>query len=131
MMLLGRARAPRGSAALGVWGERFVRRQLKRQGWRFVARNVSCRGGEIDLIMVNPEGILVFLEVKTRRREDFQPTETVVTFAKQRRMRSATRYFLSRHDLGDRACRFDVVIVVAGDRGRPDMRHYPAAFSFS
>jgi len=130
-MLFGSRKPPEGAAALGPWGERYVERRLKRRGWRSLARNVSCRGGEIDLIMVDPGGTLVFLEVKTRRRENFQPTETVVTFAKMQRMRCATRYFLSRHDIGNRGCRFDVVIVIAGEKGRPGVRHYEAAFTFS
>lgn len=130
-MLFGRGKPPEGAAALGQWGERYVGRLLKRQGWRFIARNVSCRGGEIDLVMADPEGVVVFLEVKTRRSEDFQPTEAVVTYAKKQRMRSATRFFLSCHDVGDRACRFDVVIVIARDRSRPEMRHYRGAFSLT
>ncbi len=130
-MLFGRGKPPEGSAALGQWGEHHVGRLLKRQGWRFVARNVSCRGGEIDLVMADPEGVVVFLEVKTRRREEFQPAETVVTYAKKRRMRCATRYFLSRHDVGDCACRYDVVIVIAKDASRPEIRHYRGAFSFA
>jgi putative endonuclease len=127
--MFGRGKIPVDQAELGRWGERYTQRFLQRQGWRFVARNITCRGGEIDLIMSDPEGALVFVEVKTRGQEDFQPAESAINFPKKQRMRCAARFFLASHDVGERPCRFDVVIVIASPENPVEVRHYPGAFS--
>ena len=114
--------------ALGVAGEREAERMLKKQGWSTVARNVTYRMGEIDLVMGDPEGTLVFVEVKTRSSETFQPVEHVVTFRKKTRMRRAAKCFLASYKKYNGPCRFDVVVVVANALHPPDVRHYPNAF---
>jgi Holliday junction resolvase-like predicted endonuclease len=40
----------------------------------------------------------------------------------------AARYFLAAHKIEDRPLRFDVVTVVLGQVGRPQIRHYQNAF---
>jgi len=115
-------------ARLGRWGERRAERFLKNQGLRTLTRNFSCKTGELDLIMVDPEGAIVFIEVKTRADEAFSPAEAAITSRKKHRMVRAARYFLSTHDLQDRSYRFDVVVVILGPAGPPEMRHYPSAF---
>ena len=51
---------------LGAAGEKAAAKYLRRRGYRIVARNYRCRGGEIDLIALDADTI-VFVEVKTRR----------------------------------------------------------------
>jgi putative endonuclease len=126
--VFGRASRPKTRADLGRWGERLAERYLRQQGWRRVERNYTCRSGEIDLIMTDPEGALVFIEVKTRQDERFQPVETAITPRKKTRMRRAARFFLSSYDTTDLPCRFDVIAIVASDTGNPEIRHYPGAF---
>jgi len=114
---------------LGRWGEKRAERFLRRRGFRALARNVSCKTGELDLVMIDPEGMLVFVEVKTRADEGFAPAEAAITGAKQRRITQAARYFLRTHDLQDHPCRFDVVSIVVGTSGRPEIRHHEGAFT--
>ncbi|MFC1761596.1 YraN family protein [Planctomycetota bacterium] len=127
--MFGRARKPSERADLGRWGERQAERFLRKKGWTRIERNYTCRSGEIDLIMTDPEGTLVFVEVKTRQGEHFQPVETAITPQKKTRMRRAARLFLSSYDTGECPCRFDVVAIVAGPAGAPEIRHYPRAFT--
>ena len=54
---------------LGRWGEKQSERFLRRRGFRFITRNFRCKPGEIDLIMSDASGALVFIEVKTRKSE--------------------------------------------------------------
>jgi len=115
-------------AKLGRWGEKRAERLLKRKGLQTLVCNFSCKTGELDRIMVDRDGTIVFVEVKTRADEEFAPAEAAVTSAKRRRMTRAAHYFLACHDLQDRPCRFDVVTIILGQSGRPQIRHYENAF---
>ena len=113
---------------LGRWGERRCEKFLKGKGLKKLARNFSCRSGEIDLVMAAPDGGVVFVEVKTRADESFTSTEEVITSAKKARLSRAARYFLATHNIGDRPFRFDVVTIVVGQSGPAQIKHYENAF---
>ena len=113
---------------LGRWGEKRCEKFLKRKGLKTLTRNFSCKSGEIDLVMVDRDGTLVFVEVKTRADEDFSPSESAVTSAKKTRMLRTVRYFLAANNIEDRPCRFDVVTIVLDDKGSAQIRHYENAF---
>ncbi|MFZ0035081.1 MAG: YraN family protein [Sedimentisphaerales bacterium] len=126
--LLNRGRLLADRKKLGQWGEKRCESFLKKKGFKKLARNFSCRSGEIDLIMVDNDGALVFVEVKTRADEAFEVTESVITPAKKIKLNRAARYFLSTHNIENRPFRFDVVTIVLGQRGRPQIKHYENAF---
>jgi putative endonuclease len=113
---------------LGRWGEKRCESFLKKKGFKKLAHNFSCKSGEIDLVMVDTNGAVVFVEVKTRADEAFEPAESVITPAKKTKLNRAARYFLTTHNIKDRPFRFDVVTVVLGQKGRPQVRHYENAF---
>jgi len=113
---------------LAQWGERRCERFLKRKGLKKLARNFSCKAGEIDLIMVAANRAIVFVEVKTRASESFEVVESVITAAKKAKLARAARYFLAAHNIDSRPYRFDVVAIVLGQTGRPQIRHYENAF---
>ena len=63
--------------ALGREGERVAERYLKKKGYTLVERNYRCRGGEVDLIVLDRR-VVVFVEVKTRTDHGFgTPLEAV------------------------------------------------------
>jgi len=119
----------------GRRGERAAERYLKRHGYRILARNVTYRQGEVDLVArEKATGTVCFVEVRSRRLADgddpvIEPEETV-TLRKRRRVASAARKFLSDRRAANRPVRFDVIAVRFADdgRGRPDVRHYAGAF---
>jgi len=80
------------------------------------------------LIMVAPDGAIVFVEVKTRADESFESAESVITSAKKTKLYRAARYFLTTHNIEDRPFRFDIVTIVLGRTGRKQIRHYENAF---
>jgi len=119
----------------GRRGERAAERFLAKHGYRVLARNVTYRQGEVDLVaQERATGTVCFVEVRSRRLADGQDArvepEATVTLRKRRRVASAARKFLADRRATDRAVRFDVVTVRfdADGRGRPDVRHYPGAF---
>ena len=109
---------------LGRWGEKKCERFLKRKGFKVVARNFSCRFGEIDLIMIDNDRALVFIEVKTRRDEEFITAQSAVTAAKRKRMRVVGDHFTKKYKIKNRPIRFDVVVVILGTEKQPEIRHY-------
>lgn len=126
--LLNRDKLLADRKKLGLWGEKRCENFLKKKGFRKLARNFSCKSGEIDLIMVDMEGAIVFVEVKTRADETFEPTESVITAAKKNRMNRAAYHFLATHNIKDRPFRFDVVTIVLGQSGPIQIKHYESAF---
>lgn len=86
---------------------------LRRHGLALVQRNFRTPGrggGEVDLIMREPDGTLVFVEVRQRASQRQGGAGASVTGVKQRRIVFAARHFLLR--LGSEpACRFDVVLI--------------------
>jgi len=80
---------------------------LEQRNYR-VARGPSARGGEIDLVMRDRDGTLVFVEVRQRRSGDHGGAAASVTFAKQRRLVLAAQHYLLRFAKLP-PCRFDVL----------------------
>ncbi len=128
MLFLIRRRLLSDRARLGRWGERRCERYLKSKGLRTLARNYSCKVGELDLIMVDTDGTVVFVEVRSRADESFGPVEATVTPAKRQRVARAARHFLAVEKIEDRPLRFDVGTLVLGHRGPPQIRHFENAF---
>jgi putative endonuclease len=89
---------------------------LVASGLKLLARNYRTPGrggGEIDLVMRDPAGTLVFVEVRRRASRAFGGAAASVGHVKQRRIVFAARHYLMR--LAEQpACRFDVVSVEAG-----------------
>ena len=101
---------------------------LKRKGLKTLTRNFTCKTGEIDLIMVDADRAIVFVEVKTRANESFGPAESAITSGKKAKMTRTARYFLATNEIEDRPLRFDVVTVILGQKGPVQIRHYENAF---
>ncbi len=107
--MLGRLLAPRQT---GDEAERVAENFLVARGLRLVARNYSCRFGEIDLIMQERD-TLVFVEVRLRRigkGNDFGGAAASITTKKQARIIAAAQHYLSGMKQLP-PCRFDAVLM--------------------
>ncbi len=113
---------------LGRWGEKQAEKFLKNKGLKTLARNFEYKTGEIDLIMVDSDRSIVFVEVRTRSKEDFVHTEETVNFTKRAKLMKTGKIFISQHELQDRPFRFDIVTVVANDSRHPAINHFENAF---
>lgn len=113
----------------GARGEEAAAGYLQEQGYRIVARNWHTHGdvrGELDLVCAR-DGLLVFVEVKTRRSDRFGGPLAAVTRDKQARIRALAAAFLRQTGLRAPEIRFDVVAVWdRADRAAVD--HLPGAF---
>lgn len=89
---------------------------LQARGLRLVARNYRTPGrggGEIDLIMRDGDGTLVFVEVRQRGQSGFGGAAASIGWSKRRRIVFAARHYLLRL-AAPPPCRFDVVSMEGG-----------------
>ena len=75
-----------------------------------VQRGPRARGGEVDLILRERDGTLVFVEVRTRSDGGHGGAAASVGSVKQRRIVLAARHYLMRL-AAPPPCRFDVVAI--------------------
>lgn len=103
--------------ALGDAAEAQALAHLQAAGLRLLTRNYRTPGrggGEIDLVMREADGTLVFVEVRRRARIDHGGAAASITALKQRRIVFAARHYLLRWPAPP-PCRFDAVLIEAGD----------------
>lgn len=120
-------RGSKNTTATGHRAEDAALRYLKARRLELVARNFRCRGGEIDLIMLDG-ATLVIVEVRYRcRADDIDPAATI-TARKRRHLLLAAEHFLQRHaNFADHALRFDVM-ALSGAPDAPSCRWIRGAF---
>lgn len=98
---------------LGELGEELVTRYFRERGARVLDRNWHCREGEIDLVVQEAGGVLVGVEVKTRRGLGFGEPIEAVTEQKVKRMRRLLGAWRRDHPtVAARDLRLDVVGVL-------------------
>lgn len=101
---------------VGDAGEALALAHLRREGLTLVQRNYRvaagprARGGEIDLILRERDGTLVFVEVRMRAAGSPVGAAASVTPTKQRRLVLAAQHYLRRLTPPP-PCRFDVVAI--------------------
>ena len=117
------------TAALGRYGERVAADHLVAAGMTILARNWRCPEGELDLVLRDADGTVVFCEVKTRSGTAFGEPSEAVGWRKARKVRALACRWLADHRPPEvRDLRFDVVSVVR-IRGRaPVVEHLQGAF---
>ncbi len=100
-----------GQRQLGLAGESFVANKLVEQGYKIVARNFSCKFGEIDLICQKNE-VLAFVEVKTRQKRLFL-SPSLVNHTKKNKIYRTSLEFLVKNNLRSDSFvfRFDTALV--------------------
>jgi putative endonuclease len=113
---------------LGRWGQKQCEKFLRKKGFKSLTRNFSCKTGEIDIIMLDIDGTIVFVEVKTRADESFTNIESAITSAKKSRLIKTARFFLTTYKIENRPFRFDVLAAVVGRKGPVNIKHYQNAF---
>lgn len=97
--------------ARGKAAEKTACRYLRKQGLRHIDSNVSCRFGEIDLVMTD-RCTLVFVEVRLRRRGNLLSAAESIDPRKQRKLATTASWYISRHQkFQDSTVRFDVIAI--------------------
>ncbi len=114
----------------GQKAEALAESFLVRQGYLPLARNHVVRGGEVDLVVAQG-AVVVFVEVKRRRKGAAVDALASVTQAKQRRIVRAAFDYVRRARLEERPLRFDVVGLSLLPKGEPQFVHVEGAFDAS
>jgi putative endonuclease len=120
--------AASSTSGLGRRGEELAAQHLKRNGYRMVLSNFkvpvgrNSKGvqvtGEIDLIAFDGE-TLCFIEVKTRRSDEFAPIVSAVDLRKQRQITRTAKTYLRVFGVHQIEYRFDVVTVLIAGTAEP------------
>jgi putative endonuclease len=116
----------------GRRSERAAAKYLRSLGYRLLAANVSDPAGELDLLALDGE-TLVVVEVRSTssdRPDALEQTAASVDYRKQKKITGATARFLARRRLlGKIAVRYDVLVLAWPEHARePTFKHIPHAF---
>lgn len=94
----------------GKRGEAMAEIEMRQRGYKILARNYRHGKSEIDLIMQG-EGLMIFVEVKTRSSNSFGFPEDFVSKNQQEAIIRASNYYVEEQGWkGD--IRFDIVAIV-------------------
>lgn len=126
---------PSGFAKIPIWRRWFGRRSeragakyLRKQGYRILGKNIDDRLGEIDLLALEGETIVV-VEVRSSESRTFDELAATVNHEKQKRLTNALLRFVQRRKLWNVGVRFDILAMRWPPTARePEVRHYRHAF---
>ncbi|MBJ9975749.1 YraN family protein [Pseudomonas sp. S75] len=107
-------------ASAGAAAENQALAYLQGQGLTLIERNWRCKGGELDLVMLDADTV-VFVEVRYRLHADYGGALESIDGRKQKRLALAATLFLQRQSRWAQCpCRFDVVALQGSHHaGRP------------
>ena len=101
----------------GKLGERIAERFLISRGFSILERNYKTPFGEIDLV-TRSNGLIVFLEVKTRISERFGPPVSAITAKKRKHILKNCQFYLKKYGSIEKPCRIDVIAINLNSRGK-------------
>lgn len=101
---------------IGAWGERQAASYLRSRGWRILARNWRFHHKEIDLV-VQRDGVVAFVEVKTRAEDAWAHPLAGIGRAKRRDLGIAARGWVAARGRVGESYRFDAITVIRGRDG--------------
>jgi putative endonuclease len=120
------ARTLEGSAALGRRGEDLAHRYLQRAGYAVVTRNYRAGAdSEIDIVATK-DGVVVFVEVKSRSSAVYGAPERAIDADKHKNILRGARAYATRGAIDWSKVRFDVISVVFSKT--PSILHQQDAF---
>lgn len=111
---------------LGNKGEEVAIKFLQKKGYEILETNWRYRKSEIDII-TRKDGVLIFVEVKTRSDDYFGRPESFVTNRKRTLMIDAAGAYMETigHDW---EIRFDVISVLYHNDAHQSIDHFRDAF---
>lgn len=109
---------------LGRAGEDRAAEHLTRLGYRILDRNWRCEEGELDIV-AQREGVLAFVEVKTRRTLDYGHPFEAIDERKRQRLWRLVHVWVREHPMASagRALRLDAIGIVGADPAVGDLEH--------
>lgn len=115
-------RSQKAAESLGKYGETVAATYLSNLGYQIVERNWRTSTGELDIIAYR-DGILAFVEVKTRTSAAFGHPAEAVGNKKLRRIQVLAAQWLTQQPTYFPSIRFDVIAVHYAKQGSADVEH--------
>ena len=115
------------SSPLGTRGESIAADFFIRAGWSIVHRNFRAGRKEVDLV-ARRDGVVAFVEVKTRRGSRFGDPLDAITAHKRREVEEVAMAWIERHGAVGDVYRFDAVAVRLQPDGHPRIEHMEDAW---
>lgn len=112
---------------LGKKGEKIALRYLKKSGFEIIECGFRALRGEIDIIAKEKETI-VFVEVKTRRSNEFGSPLEAIDLNKQKQIKKIAAVYISKKYRKFIPCRFDVIGIMVEKKGDYKISHIKNAF---
>jgi len=123
---------PSGNKGVGNLGEEIAVNFLVGKGYKILERNFRCKGGEVDIVAIDPsDKSLVFVEVKARKDLSYGVPQLSVNSFKQRQISKAALTWLSKKRQHDQNARFDVVAILLDVNGLHKVEHIINAFDLA
>ena len=102
---------------LGAWGEEQATAYLLHKGYDIIERDWKLGHKDLDIIAKH-KGVVVFVEVKTRRNRVFEEPEEAIDHRKLQHLRQAINYYVKSRRI-NLEIRLDVITVVGTPEGDP------------
>jgi len=106
---------------IGIWGEQAAAEYIQKKGFEILERNIRTPHGEIDII-ARVEGVIVFIEVKTRTSRSFGLPEEGLTHRKLAHMLACASYYAAKHEIDTWQC--DAIAVEGTPGAIPQIEHF-------
>lgn len=111
--------------------EDLALQHLTDNGLKLIKRNHLCKGGEIDLVMLDGN-TLALIEVRFRRNRSYGGAAASVTSIKRQRIVIAARHLLqSQRELQRYRARFDLVAIETDEHQQPKVEWIKGAFTIT
>lgn len=95
----------------GQKGEELALHYFEKQGFRLLAKNYKKKNGEIDLIMMTSDDIIVFIEVKYYKNNAMVAPEFSITPRKKSHLVRTAKHYIAQHNICNTMFRFDLIVV--------------------
>lgn len=114
-------------AEVGAWGEAIAARYLTERGYTVRDRNWRAGHGELDIV-AEWAGVIVFVEVRTRRSDLFGSAEESITPHKRAILIETAQRYLDAHHLSEAQWQIDVIAIGLDERNAVSrLEHYESA----
>lgn len=101
---------------------------LESKGYTILDRNYYFEHAEVDIVALGDDYI-VFVEVKSRKNNDFGRPEEAINSVKENNVIKAAEAWLHERKMTGAFIRFDVIAITQDNESKaPDIRHFDNAF---
>ncbi|MFH2096142.1 MAG: YraN family protein [Bacteroidota bacterium] len=111
---------------LGTFGEQLAVEFLMNKGYKIIKTNWRFIHKEIDII-AEKDGLLVFVEVKSRSDDFYENPQDAVSVKKQRFLLEAAEAYIEKYDIHQEA-RFDIIAIIRKEN-TVNLEHIEDAFN--